>query len=108
MREDFQKDFLKLFRSYGTVSSLSIDYIINYLSIVPLITRVRDVDVKKKIKIFGNKFKLELTWSTTIYGGRPSTFKVLLRSALFPPRLTTSLVRQERPQGPCCVVSACA
>ena len=50
MREDFQKDFLKLFRSYGTVSSLSIDYIINYLSIVPLITRVRDVDVKKKIK----------------------------------------------------------
>ena len=67
MREDFQKDFLKLFRSYGTVSSLSIDYIINYLSIVTLITRVRDVDVKKKIKIFGNKFKLELTWSTTLW-----------------------------------------
>ena len=76
MREDFQKDFLKLFRSYGTVSSLSIDYIINYLSIVPLITRVRDVDVKKKIKIFGNKFKLELTWSTTIkiLGTKRATF----------------------------------
>ena len=76
MREDFQKDFLKLFRSYGTVSSLSIDYIINYLSIVPLITRVRDVDVKKKIKRFVNKFKLELTWSTTIkiLGTKRATF----------------------------------
>ena len=79
MREDFQKDFLKLFRSYGTVSSLSIDYIINYLSIVPLITRVRDVDVKKKIKIFGNKFKLELTWSTTI--SLDAVFLVYFRGA---------------------------
>ena len=78
MREDFQKDFLKLFRSYGTVSSLSIDYIINYLSIVPLITRVRDVDVKKKIKIFGNKFKLELTWSTTIYRTTWSPSKLVM------------------------------
>ena len=54
-------------RSYGAVSSLSINHSINYLSIVPLSTRVRDDDVEKKIKIVVNKFKLGLTWSTTIW-----------------------------------------
>ena len=45
-------------RSYGAVSSLSMNYSINYLSIVPLSTRVRDDDVEKKIKNIRKKLEI--------------------------------------------------
>ena len=60
MTEDFhfKTDFLIFMRSYGAVSSLSMNYSINYHSIVPLSTRVRDDDVEKKIKNIHKKLEI--------------------------------------------------